>query len=47
LEVLPDNPCPFETDGDAIPLQPDYRVEIAGRIKLIVPRGRRQSLRRA
>lgn len=38
LEVLSDTPCPFETDGDAIPLQPDYRVEIAGRIKLIVPR---------
>ena len=38
LEVLPDASCPFETDGDAIPLQPDYRVEIAGRIKLIVPR---------
>jgi diacylglycerol kinase (ATP) len=37
IEVLPDVPCQFETDGDVIPLQPPYTVEMAGSIRLIVP----------
>lgn len=37
LEVIPDSTCGFETDGDPIPLQQDYRVEVAGRIQLVVP----------
>jgi diacylglycerol kinase family enzyme len=37
LEILPDTTCQFETDGDPIPLQPQYTVEVAGRIRLIVP----------
>lgn len=38
LEVLPDSSCPFETDGDVIPLHEHYTVEMGGRIRLIVPR---------
>jgi diacylglycerol kinase (ATP) len=37
LEVLPDTTCYFETDGDLIPLQPRYTVEMVGQIRLIVP----------
>lgn len=37
LDVLPEAPCPFETDGDIIPLQTHYTVEMAGSIRLIVP----------
>jgi diacylglycerol kinase (ATP) len=37
VDVLPDTACHFETDGDLIPLQPCYTVEMAGHIRLIVP----------
>jgi diacylglycerol kinase family enzyme len=37
VEVLPDTTCYFETDGDLIPLQPQYTVELVGQIRLIVP----------
>lgn len=37
LEVIPDTSCGFETDGDPIPFYRDYRVEVAGSIRLIVP----------
>lgn len=37
MEVLPDTFCYFETDGDPIPLQQRYTVEIAGRVRLLVP----------
>jgi diacylglycerol kinase (ATP) len=37
LEVLPDATCHFETDGDTVPLQSNYTVEMAGHIRLIVP----------
>ncbi len=40
LEVIPDASCGFETDGDPIPPQQGYTVEVAGRIRLIVPRQR-------
>jgi diacylglycerol kinase family enzyme len=37
VEVWPGAACPFETDGDPIPLQPHYTVEMAGQVRLIVP----------
>ncbi len=37
LEILPDATCQFEIDGDTIPLQPSYTVEMAGHIRLIIP----------
>jgi hypothetical protein len=37
VEILPDTTCHFETDGDLIPLQSRYTVEMAGQIRLIVP----------
>lgn len=37
MEVIPDTICHFETDGDLVPLQPHYTVEMASRIRLIVP----------
>jgi diacylglycerol kinase (ATP) len=37
MEVIPDSACGFETDGDPIPLQRHYRIEVAGRIQLVVP----------
>lgn len=37
LDILPEAACHFETDGDTIPLQPSYTVEMAGYIRLIVP----------
>jgi diacylglycerol kinase (ATP) len=37
MEVLPDTVCYFETDGDPVPLQQRYTVEVAGRVRLIVP----------
>jgi diacylglycerol kinase (ATP) len=37
LDILPEAACHFEMDGDIIPLQPSYRVEMAGYIRLIVP----------
>jgi diacylglycerol kinase (ATP) len=37
VEVLPDTTCHFETDGELLPLQQHYTVEMAGRIRLIVP----------
>jgi diacylglycerol kinase family enzyme len=37
VEVLPDTSCYFETDGDLIPWQQRYTVEMAGHIRLIVP----------
>ena len=37
VEILHDTTCHFETDGDLIPLQPQYTVEMAGQIRLIVP----------
>jgi hypothetical protein len=43
LEILPDTTCHFETDGDLIPLQPQYTVEMAGHIRLIVPLMPRQA----
>jgi diacylglycerol kinase (ATP) len=37
LELLPDAQCRFETDGDLVPYQQCYRIQVAGRIRLIVP----------
>lgn len=37
LEVLPDTTCHFETDGEMVPLQSSYSVEMAGHIRLIIP----------
>lgn len=37
LELLPEVKCRFETDGDLIPPHTQYRIEIAGRIQLVVP----------
>lgn len=37
IEVLPDTPCHFETDGDVLPLASHYTVEMAGQIRLLVP----------
>ncbi|MGQ4808929.1 putative lipid kinase YegS [Candidatus Entotheonellaceae bacterium PAL068K] len=37
MDVLPDTTCHFETDGDLIPMQKRYTVEMAGQIRLIVP----------
>jgi diacylglycerol kinase family enzyme len=37
LEVVPETTCQFETDGDVIPLQPRYTVEMAGQLRLLVP----------
>ncbi|GIX47620.1 MAG: hypothetical protein KatS3mg131_1831 [Candidatus Tectimicrobiota bacterium] len=37
LEVLPETPCGFETDGDLIPVQARYEVEVAGQLRLLVP----------
>jgi diacylglycerol kinase family enzyme len=37
LELFPETTCGFETDGDPIPTQPRYSVQIAGHVRLIVP----------
>jgi diacylglycerol kinase family enzyme len=37
LELAPEEPCRGETDGDLIPSQPSYCIEIAGYVRLIVP----------
>lgn len=37
LDILPEAACHFETDGDLLPLQSSYTVEMAGYIRLIVP----------
>ena len=37
LELLPETTCGFEMDGDPIPTQPRYGVQIAGHVWLIVP----------
>jgi diacylglycerol kinase family enzyme len=37
VELWPESPCGFETDGDPIPTQPRYSIEIAGHVRLIVP----------
>lgn len=37
VEVLPEQPCHFETDGDVLPLQERYSIEMADRLRLIVP----------
>jgi diacylglycerol kinase family enzyme len=37
LEVAPEDPCRGEADGDLIPTQPSYCIEIAGHLRLIVP----------
>ena len=40
VEVLSEQPCPFETDGDVVPLQEHYAIEMAGALRLIVPASR-------
>ncbi len=37
VEVLPETACHFETDGDVIPLQTRYTVDMAGQVRLLVP----------
>lgn len=37
LELWPETPCDVEMDGDVIPTQPRYRIEIAGQTRLLVP----------
>jgi diacylglycerol kinase family enzyme len=37
VEILPDTTCHFETDGDLIPLQSRYTVEMVGQVRLLVP----------
>lgn len=37
LEVMPETSCSFEVDGDPLPLQQHYRVDMAGQLRLIVP----------
>lgn len=37
VEILPETTCHVETDGDLVPLQSRYVVEMAGQIRLIVP----------
>jgi diacylglycerol kinase (ATP) len=37
LELWPESTCGFEMDGDLIPTQPRYGVQIAGYLRLIVP----------
>jgi len=37
LEVWPETPCGFEIDGDLIPTQPRYRMQVAGQVRLLVP----------
>ena len=37
LELLPETPCGVEMDGDPIPSQPHYRIQIAGHVRLLVP----------
>jgi len=37
LELWPETPCGVEMDGDPIPTQPRYRMQIAGQVRLLVP----------
>ena len=37
VEVWPETTCDVEMDGDLIPTQPRYRLEIAGQARLLVP----------
>jgi len=37
LELWPESTCSVEMDGDLIPIQPCYRMQIAGQVRLIVP----------
>jgi len=37
LELLPETTCGMEMDGDPIPTQPRYCMQIAGHVRLIVP----------
>jgi len=37
LELFPETPCGFEMDGDPIPTQSRYDVQVAGQVRLIVP----------
>lgn len=43
LELFPDTTCGFEMDGDPIPTQPCYHVQMAGYVHLIVPRPDRRA----
>lgn len=37
LEVLPEAPCGLEMDGDVLPVQSCYRVQMGGYVRLLVP----------
>jgi len=37
LELLPEAACGVEMDGDILPAQRCYRIQIAGHVRLIVP----------
>src|SRR5262245_48756457 len=37
LELLPETSCGMEMDGDPIPTQSCYRMQIAGHVRLLVP----------
>jgi diacylglycerol kinase family enzyme len=37
LELWPETPCGVEMDGDPIPTQRCYRMQIAGQVRLLVP----------
>ena len=37
LELLPETSCGMEMDGDPIPTQSSYRMQIAGHVRLLVP----------
>ena len=37
LELWPETTCGVEIDGDPVPTQPPYHIQIAGHVRLIVP----------
>jgi diacylglycerol kinase (ATP) len=39
VDVVPETPCGFETDGEVIPFHRQYTVDMAGQVRLLVPAG--------
>lgn len=37
VDVVPETPCRFETDGEVIPFHRQYTVDMAGQVRLLVP----------
>jgi diacylglycerol kinase (ATP) len=37
VEVMPETPCRFDTDGDVVPFHRQYTVDMAGQVRLLVP----------